>query len=361
MTGVTGLAFVDGVQASALGYMPAGEAADACAVAASAGKDAVVRLWTVESNGKAAAARLTERARLIGAEDACTGVAVAPSGTLVAASDWTGAVHLWDTTANAASAAGGDSDGEGAGASASKTSKRRRVEDAAGVRAASSGVSTFAAPLCTLQPRIAAATTGVVWVGSGAVASSNMDGSLRLWDIEGGLALASGAGSDSAHGSAGDRDLITSASLTLHCTKAALSITASPFGSLLASGHTDGCVRVWDTRTSSATGAVGKIDGLRGLLKCSGDANADPAWASAVAWSAESSHLLLSATHSGAVDMWDVRAIAAPLCRVHTHAKGQKAMAVCWAGEAEGAESAERALLISGGQEGRIRASVMPA
>ena len=85
--------------------------------------------------------------------------------------------------------------------------------------------------------------------------------------------------------------------------------------SLIASAHTDHTLRVWDSRLQQAA--------LR--LKLT-----HPGWVSGVRWCPHQSHLLASTCYDGCVRLWDVRS-SIPLHEIKSH-EGGKALCVDWDG-----------------------------
>ena len=307
------------------------------------GKDGVARLWALgpapslpsrgKQGGAPASLLLAPVASLSGATAGLTAARLDPSGALAAGGDDNGVVLVWSAFDAAAAAVhiAPPSAAAAGGAAALRGGKRGRA--ASGDEEATPTASR--APIASSTSAVGSSgsgvdashasgpVTGVAWVSAGSFASCGWDGSVRVWDVEGGRAASAGPPSASA------------AALTplvrLACAKAATSISASPLGSLLATAHADHSVRVWDTRGRRAAPAAafgGKAgsaqqsrpDGLTGAL------SQGEGWLTSVAWCPRSSHHVAAAGMDGAVCLWDVRATAAPLFQVHTHAS--RALAV---------------------------------
>ena len=106
------------------------------------------------------------------------------------------------------------------------------------------------------------------------------------------------------------------------------SVDVSLLSSLVASGHSDHVLRLWDARAPQAAQLSLRHRG---------------GWVSGVAWSRHRAQLLASACHDGTVRLWDTRSTV-PLHELPPHA--DKALCVAWDG-------AER--LLSGGADGELR------
>jgi len=106
--------------------------------------------------------------------------------------------------------------------------------------------------------------------------------------------------------------------LTLNGSKVATCLTRCQNSNVVASGHPDCTVRLWDMRVSgkNSDGEGGFFDGT---LRPSHNA-----WISAVKWS-QDPYVLASASHDGTVKLWDIRS-SLPLHTVRAHAKGEKAL-----------------------------------
>jgi WD40 repeat protein len=224
-----------------------------------------------------------------GAADALACVGLDPSGRLVAAGDWRGGVLVWDATHTPAHSEDG---GEGPNGDASMAdgssssrkghaSKRARkgsaASDGAAAAAAATVTVTTRIPVFVFRGRHAGCVSGVAWVSSGAVASCGWDRTIRVWDVEAAAAAVNG-GKDPAEAAQitvllvklifiANCDILYSFVCGLQAPKTVHCIAASPLGSLLATGHADGVVRIWDTRGRSAVGdaAASASKGPEGL------------------------------------------------------------------------------------------------
>jgi len=415
---VTTIAHAGAVSAlHVLELTPADSAASSSlsAVVASGGHDATVRLWRVRATGAAtsaaAAAAPTKRtlavqqyAELNGARAPLRAARIDPSGRFVAGGDSGGNVFVWSAEAPAEAARDGAA-AAGAGAAGPRSSKRARTRGSSeasdsgahGAGAAASASSgAAAASAVTVVTRDAAvvllaahrgAATGVAWLSSASFATCGLDGAIRIWELQEGE-----AGEDAASAaSAGSAGLACVPTTTLSSGKAALAITASPLGALLATAHADGCVRVWDSRGRAAEGSAAeagdeavtvRADGLRAVLPVhattlkasaaggyavagaaggsskkalatasdapgSGAHDADSTWVSSVAWCPSSGHHVAAGSFSGAVSVWDTRSPSAPLFTLQPHATAASAPAGKGAGAASAGPVPAKALCVA--------------
>ncbi|ORX43340.1 WD40 repeat-like protein [Hesseltinella vesiculosa] len=121
--------------------------------------------------------------------------------------------------------------------------------------------------------------------------SGGWDHSIRSWDI--------------------DQQVNT---MTKNCEKVVLAVDYSNYSGLIATGHTDSDIRLWDPR--SEDGVNVKLS-LRGHQK----------WVSSVSWAPQSAYTLCSGSYDGTVRVWDIRSKGS----VYTMEEGQEKMfAVDW-------------------------------
>ncbi|KAG0268661.1 WD repeat-containing protein 12 [Actinomortierella ambigua] len=138
--------------------------------------------------------------------------------------------------------------------------------------------------------------------------SGGWDHSVRMWDIESHVNV-----------------------WTKNCEKVVHALDYSAHAGLLASGHSDPVVRLWDPRVDDSSVVKQTFSGHQG-------------WVSSVAWSPESAYLLASASYDGLIKVWDIRAKGALYTLVH--AKGsKKALALDW----------ERDIMLSGGEDNQMK------
>lgn len=121
--------------------------------------------------------------------------------------------------------------------------------------------------------------------------TSSWDHSIKAWDVESQNEI-----------------------LALNGSKVVTSLGRCYNSNVVATGHPDCCVRLWDMRTNK-NGDGNVFDGsLRPSHK---------SWVSAVQWSPKDPFVLASSSHDGSVKVWDIRS-SLPLHSVRAHAKGQK-------------------------------------
>jgi len=252
-----------------------------------ASKDRTVRVW--KYGGGAAALELgVGRAH----EDSVETVAVIPKGTKFVSGGWDKKIHVWD-----APTAQEDADEP-------ESSKKRRVgKDSNQVTKHHSKEMT---PLSTLDGHTQA-VTAICWPHPLAVYSGSYDHSIRLWDVE----------RQSCTNVWNGSKVISSLDFSLHA-------------NLLASGHEDSLIRLWDPRKADKEVVKASLKSHKG-------------WVSCVRWSPTHAHQLLSASYDGTVKLWDIRS-KIPL---HTMKENkEKVLAVSWNGSSS---------FLSGGADCEVR------
>ena len=204
--------------------------------------------------------------------------------------------------------------------------------------------------------------TSLAWLSASSCASGSMDRGVCVWDVEA-AALSS----------------------SLRCGKAVTALTASPLGGLLASGHPDGVVRLWDSRGRSSTAAVsaelslaeaaavqGSSEGSAGGsssssssapagLRASLSRSGSSSWVSEVSWCPTAPHLLAACDFGGSAQLWDIRAPAAPLAALTQHKDKALCMQWLWAagGAGAGAGGPQELTLVSGGADRQLQSSCL--
>ncbi len=323
---------------TAIGAPSPAHAGNVCAVAAverarggwagvSAGADGVVAVWRCGAAGKggprlARAGTLANEGRVLG------GVAVDPTGETVAGGDAEGGLIFWSLPAASAEAAAPEG---GAGESAGGKRKRPAAGEAAVSAATASSLRLPAAHA------VGTVVSSLAWLGSGTLASGGWDHTIVVTDVEaGGTAL-----------------------LTLRPGKVVTALTASAQGGAVASGHPDGCVRVWDPRgRGSGAGGDGDVIALSGLRAsltvppvAGGQAGSSTTWVSSLSWAPSSAHYVAGTSYTGSVCLWDIRAPGAPLHAGQGMHEG-RALASAWLGGKAGGGSLR---ILSGGADKRLR------
>lgn len=128
--------------------------------------------------------------------------------------------------------------------------------------------------------------------------TSSWDHSIRSWDIE-----------------------TQNSIMTLNGSKVVTCMGRCSNSNVVASGHPDCSVRLWDMRTSNE-GGEGNV--FNGSLRPS-----HKEWVSGVEWSPKDPFVLASTSHDGSVKVWDIRS-SLPLHTVRAHKKGQKALCLAF-------------------------------
>ncbi|KAG1247993.1 hypothetical protein G6F68_013969 [Rhizopus microsporus] len=119
---------------------------------------------------------------------------------------------------------------------------------------------------------------------------------------------------------------------TLNCEKVVLDVDYSLHSKLLATGHTDNTVRLWDPKSEDGTNV--KLT-LRG----------HSAWVSSVSWSKKSEYTLCSGSYDSSVRVWDIRSSKEPLYTVDAAENKEKILSVFW----------DNDKILCGGEEKKMR------
>ncbi|KAJ2225602.1 ribosome biogenesis protein ytm1 [Coemansia sp. RSA 1722] len=189
------------------------------------------------------------------------------------------------------------------GAVAGPSSKKRKGTNAQIMTKAAVG---------TLTGHVGAATSVVFNKDQESqVFSGGWDHSVRTWDVAAGVNLS-----------------------THLCDKVVLDIDYSSHSRLIATGHADRSVRLWDPRAEDSAVVKLRLTSHRGFV-------------SSVAWAPDSAYMLASASHDGTIKVWDIRS-RPPLYTVYpsdAKDKGKKLLALDW----------HKSLLLAGGESGSLR------
>jgi len=113
--------------------------------------------------------------------------------------------------------------------------------------------------------------------------------------------------------------------LTLNGSKVVTSLGRCHNSDVVATGHPDCSVRLWDTRTSQSANASSSVS----------DSTLKPShrsWVSDVQWSRTDPFVLASTSHDGTMKMWDIRS-SQPLYTVRCHSKGEKGFCLAFGKE----------------------------
>merc|ERR1712071_102150 len=133
--------------------------------------------------------------------------------------------------------------------------------------------------------------------------SASWDHSLRVWDVQ-------------------REDCL----LTLNGSRVISAMGRCSNSDVVATGHPDCTVRLWDMRTGGNGDAKEQHSmSSDGTLKPS-----HKAWVSSLQWSPTQPHVLATNSHDGCVKMWDIRS-SLPLHTLRAHKKGTKGLCLAFA------------------------------
>ena len=208
---------------------------------------------------------------------------------LLASGDWEGGLILWDVN---------ESDGTNDDAASKK--KRKTGDTAADADQGPTYALSAKVSLQAHQTKI----SGVAWgnhaktngFGNSQLITGSWDHSLKVWDME-------------------SQDCL----LTLNGSKVVSCMdTSYHTAGIVATGHPDCTVRLWDVRTDQSTSSLVSDRVFRPSHR---------AWVSGVQWSTSKPYQVVSSSHDGTVKVWDIRA-ALPLHTVRVVSKEEKVMAL---------------------------------
>lgn len=147
--------------------------------------------------------------------------------------------------------------------------------------------------------------------GNTTLYSGGFDHSVRVWDIE---------SNSNVH--------------AMNCEKVILCLDHSSQNGLIATGHADSIVRLWDPRDQK---------GLVVKLKLSSHKN----MVSSVSWAQTGLYSLASGSYDSQVKLWDIRS-STPLHNIKGQDKeDNKVLTLCW--------DSARDMLLAGGEDGKLR------
>lgn len=154
--------------------------------------------------------------------------------------------------------------------------------------------------------------SGIVWSqgGGSAMCSSNLitssyDHSIKSWDIE-------------------TQDII----VTLNGSKVVSCLGRCHNSDVVASGHPNCTVRLWDMRKPTSSSKSGDGNLFDGTLRPS-----HKGWISSVEWSPTDPYLLASSSYDGTVRLWDIRS-SLPLHTIQAHEDKQKSLCLSFTRDA---------------------------
>ncbi|KAI9592032.1 WD40-repeat-containing domain protein [Syncephalis fuscata] len=242
--------------------------------------DQTILGWT--SDGKAVF-------KCIGHEGSVTALASSQSNKILYSASWDGTVKAWRLSSN-------DDDDDEDDQAVSIANKRRK------------GALPVKTPFTSFIGHTGPVTTIVAGSSSSSLLySAGWDHTLRTWDITANMCTQQ-----------------------INCGKSVNTMDYSGAAQLLATGHSDGLVRVWDARISN-TSATAKLN----LTTKQG-------WISSVSWSDTSAFLLACASYDGTIKVMDIRA-QVPLYSIKETAAG-KVLACQW----------RHGWLVSGGEDAAL-------
>jgi ribosome biogenesis protein YTM1 len=266
--------------------------------AATGSKDHTVRMWRLEQASRDSAMTCVCEASLVGHTSSVESLTANPSADRLCSGAWDGGLHLWslEDVAEAAARTGGNGGSDG------QSSKRAKGQRGSSAQTASAPADV--SPKATFTGH-QGSVNALCWPTAALIYSGSWDGTIREWQVD-----------------------VETTSATLAGQPAVLCLDVSLESALVASGHSDHALRIWDSRLQSSA--------MRLRLAHKG-------WVSDVRWCPHRPQLLASACYDGSVRLWDVRSTI-PLHEITKH-EG-KALCVAWDG-------AER--VASGGSDAQMR------
>ena len=196
--------------------------------------------------------------------------------------DWDGGLSIWDLNVSRTE----DDNRNGA--------KRQKSSNGA-----NNNTSTAVKPLVSFGGH-GSQISGVAWIPNcdNKFVTGSWDHSVKVWDAE-------------------KQDCL----LTLNGSRVVACMDLSSHSQVLATGHPDCTVRLWDVRTNNTESTS--------LVADSSLKPSHKGWVSAVQWSSKDPYILASASHDGTLKIWDIRS-ALPLHTVRTHPKDEKSLCLAF-------------------------------
>ena len=276
------------------------------------GKDMLTTTWAVDEKG-----HLTPRFTCGGHTDAVDSVAALSDGSLVASGSWDTTICLWRggelglTAAQESEERKDDEDDEAEEEDEDDGAKKKRARNGdAGkkksITSKDNASRTTSSPPSCREPVVRLDKSGhchtqcvsaLVWADPArTLVSGSWDHSCRLWDVEQGVCTE-----------------------TLNGSKSIFCVDVSPDSRHVVIGGADKAWRLWDPRTRNADGTI--------ALKAF---HSHKAWIESIRFLEGSAYHLVTASHDGAVKVWDLRATI-PLVTLSAH--DDKALCAAWIGK----------------------------
>jgi ribosome biogenesis protein YTM1 len=203
---------------------------------------------------------------------------------MVVSGDWNGGLALWNL---------------------SSSSSDSTMEEPVKKRKTSSKKHSSAATVRNISPSTklqahSSQISGVSWNDESTIITGSWDHTLKVWNVERQESL-----------------LTLNGSRVISCMDAS---TLSP--AVVATGHPDCTIRLWDVRTDSG-------DAASSLVSDSSLKPSHKAWVSAVQWSPNDPYVLASTSHDGTIKVWDIRSTL-PLHTVRAFPKEEKGLCLAF-------------------------------
>jgi ribosome biogenesis protein YTM1 len=201
---------------------------------------------------------------------------------LLVSGDWDGNLCVWKTRASS-----GQPDVSSESEAPTKKSKSKTGK--------ANATQIVIKPSTIVSSAHSSQISGVAWMADGNhVVTGSWDHSVKVWSVE-------------------SQDCL----LTLNGARVVSCMDLSPHSEVVATGHPDCTIRLWDIRTNAVeSGSLVSDTTLKPSHK---------AWVASVKWSPKDPYILSSASHDGTLKIWDIRS-SLPLHTVRTHAKQEKSL-----------------------------------
>jgi len=152
--------------------------------------------------------------------------------------------------------------------------------------------------------------------------TGSWDHSLKVWDVENQECL-----------------------LTLNGSKVVSAMGRCVNSDVVATGHSDATVRLWDTRVHNDKEKGNAKDVTASVMDKTFKLS-HKGWVSAVQWSPKQPYVLATNSHDGCIKIWDIRS-SVPLHTVRAHDKGAKGLCLAFSSDADA--------IYAGGSDCRVK------